>query len=78
MKIQYAYCSGCDRDVRVVPMSELVDDAPFAADDPAGLVCLDYGETCTGDMCPVFQTPSAAMRSRLEHVLEAHDDGRPS
>lgn len=68
IEIRTAYCSACDRNVRVV-------FAPRAGDtrgppDVSDLVCLEYGETCTGDMCPLFGVPSEAMRDNLKLLLE--------
>lgn len=59
-----AYCSACDQDVRVV-----ITDAPVHSDQapvtPAEIVCLDFGERCTGSMCPMFGLPRILMGVRL-------------
>lgn len=61
---QTAYCSACDQDVRVV-----VTDAPVYSDQaPVSgpeVVCLDFGQRCTGAMCPMFGLPSIMMGVRL-------------
>lgn len=65
MKTRMAYCSACDRNVRVVLRSGqepiVVDEA-----DAHELVCLEYGETCTGDMCPLFAVPTERMKEAFE------------
>lgn len=64
MLSQTAYCSACDQDVRVV-----ITDAPVyfgqAPVDGPEVVCLDFGERCTGAMCPMFGLPSILMGVRL-------------
>lgn len=74
MDVRMAYCSACDRNVRVVHKPG-VDSAgkPAAASD---LVCLEYGESCTGDLCPLFDIPSEQMRKNLDRPRE--ERGRPS
>lgn len=62
MKSHTAYCSACDRPVKV-----LVRDG-FEADDPESLVCLDYGEKCTGALCPLFTVPTEVMRANYEEA----------
>ena len=68
IEIRTAYCSACDHDVRVVfaPRAREVGADPDVSD----LVCLEYGETCTGDMCPLFNVPSDQMRENLKRLLE--------
>lgn len=68
MDVRTAYCSACDRNVRVVlkPGAERSADAPRASD----LVCLEYGDQCTGDMCPLFDVPSDEMRKNLNRLLD--------
>lgn len=48
---RYAYCSACDQNV---PVALKEGGSP---DDPSDLICLAYGETCTGRLCPLFGTP---------------------
>jgi hypothetical protein len=64
MLTQTAYCSACDQDVRVVITDAPVhsDQAPLAG---AEVVCLDFGERCTGAMCPMFGLPRILMAVRL-------------
>ena len=68
MEVRTAYCSACDRNVRVVlkPGADTADTPPEASD----LVCLEHGEDCTGDMCPLFDVPSEQMRQNLNRLLD--------
>jgi hypothetical protein len=61
---QTAYCSACDQDVHVVITDPPVhsDQAPVAGGE---VVCLDFGERCTGAMCPMFGLPRILMGVRL-------------
>lgn len=68
MEIRTAYCSACDRDVRVV-LEPGCEPIVVRDDDASGLVCLEYGESCTGDMCPLFQVPTGQMRDNLTRHL---------
>lgn len=67
-EIRTAYCSACDHNVRVAftPGDLGIESYP----DVSGLVCLEYGETCTGEMCPLFDVPSDQMRENLRRLLE--------
>lgn len=62
-----AYCSARDQRVRVVRRSELLGqplgDDPYP--DPSDVVCLEYGDTCTGAVCPLFDVPTTEMEARL-------------
>jgi hypothetical protein len=73
MEVRTAYCSACDRNVRVVlkPGADDEGQAPEASD----LICLEHGETCTGDMCPIFDVPTEQMRENLKRLLE--EEGQP-
>jgi hypothetical protein len=66
----YAYCSGLDQRVRVVRKSELMGQpgcsCPYP--DESDVVCLEYGRTCTGAICPLFGVPSQEMAHRLAEV----------
>ncbi len=64
---QLAYCSGCDRKVRVIVNPRIVK----AGRDPTpeDLICLEHGDTCTGDMCPLFDVPSAEMKDRYSDLM---------
>jgi hypothetical protein len=68
MEIHLAYCSGCDRQVKVVVNPEVVRAGrePTAAD----LICLEHGTACTGQLCPIFGVPSEEMERRHGSLLE--------
>jgi hypothetical protein len=57
MEIRQAYCSATDRNIRVLlkPGAELGD--PPGVGDCGALMCLEYGVTCTGAFCPLFDVP---------------------
>ena len=68
LELGRAYCSACDRNVRVVlPPGGGDLDSHL---DVSELVCLEHGETCTGEMCPLFGVPSDQMRENLKRLLE--------
>ena len=63
MKTQIAYCSACDRDVHVIITGTSQQDAQAPLAD-AEIVCLDIGERCTGNLCPVGAVSATAMMVR--------------
>lgn len=63
MKTQVAFCSACDRDVRVVFTDAPVHDAQAPVADP-DIICLEVGERCTGNLCPVGAVPPSVMMVR--------------
>lgn len=64
MKVQTAFCSACDRDVRVVWSDDAGHDAQAPISD-SECICLEMGVKCTGSMCPVGAQPPAVMAARL-------------
>ncbi|HEU5218632.1 MAG TPA: hypothetical protein VFU23_08230 [Gemmatimonadales bacterium] len=52
MKNHAMYCSGCDRQVRVLITPGPVYDGRAPLHDEE-LVCLEIGSRCTGNMCPL-------------------------
>jgi hypothetical protein len=64
MNTHIAFCSACDHDVRVA-----ITDAPVYSDqaplEGGEVVCLDFGDRCTGSMCPMFGLPRILMAVRL-------------
>jgi hypothetical protein len=67
METHLAYCSACDRDVEVAlkPGYEPEPGEPIPAD---AMVCLAYGETCTGALCPLFGVPPKQMKDTLDQT----------
>jgi len=76
METQLAYCSACDRQIRVVARTEVGGSTDLADVDPQDLVCLEYGESCTGELCPVFRVPVRKMRENYERRAEERSQGR--
>lgn len=69
MKIQKAYCSACDRQVEVVVRDDLPEGTLPSARDPASCVCMEYGETCTGSLCPLFDVPTDQMEENYRKIV---------
>ncbi|MBI4539933.1 MAG: hypothetical protein HY704_10550 [Gemmatimonadetes bacterium] len=65
MRTQFAYCSACDRVVRVVWEPADPSDDRERLPHPSKVLCLEVGQSCTGSMCPVFGVAPAEMRERL-------------
>jgi len=73
MDVRTAYCSACDRNVRVV-MQPGQEPMVVKEDDVHELVCLEFGESCTGDMCPLFDVPTEQMREAFQrHEADGSD-----
>lgn len=70
MEVRTAYCSACDRNVKVVVKPEAATGSGPRPFDPSDLACLEYGEMCTGDMCPLFDVPTDQMRENLNRLQE--------
>ena len=66
MKKSQLFCSACDRQVHV-----MISEAPLGEhqatvhDDE--LICLEIGEHCTGNLCPLGAAEPNAMVGRLIH-----------
>ena len=69
MKIQNAYCSACDRQV------EVMVSGSASTSDASKVVCLAYGEQCTGSMCPLFDVPTEQMKESFERRKRADGSG---
>jgi len=67
MDTHMAYCSACDREVAVA-FAPGREPKPGGTVDPSTVICLDYGEQCTGSMCPLFAVPTDEMRGKLERA----------
>ncbi len=76
MKTHKAYCSACDRQVEVVVPGDLPEGTLPSAHDPAACICLEYGETCTGSLCPLFEIPTGQMEENYRRVVEEVREGR--
>ena len=58
------YCSARDQNVRVVVTDEPVHDTQASVLD-SELICLEVGDHCTGNLCPVGAIPLEAVDARL-------------
>lgn len=71
MRTYEAYCSACDHPVTVVPLSEFPEaEWPEGASEHS-VVCMDYGESCTGELCPLFEIPTTTMRELYRRATRA-------
>ena len=64
MKFQVAYCSACDRDVRIAYTEAPVFEGQANLPDPE-VLCMEIGHQCTGSLCPIGAQPPAVMAARL-------------
>jgi hypothetical protein len=64
MESRTAYCSACDKDVRVVITDEPSQDGQANVHD-SEVVCLEIGDACTGSLCPIGATSPTVMAARL-------------
>ncbi len=75
MKIQHAYCSACDRQVEVMVSEEAQERAHTPTSGASKVVCLAYGEQCTGSMCPLFDVPTEQMKESFERQKQLDGSG---
>ena len=65
MNTQTAYCSACDKPVRIALTPAPVHGGQASLPDSPEVVCLDFGAKCTGELCPMFGLPRILMGMRL-------------
>ena len=64
MKSQQIFCGACDREVRVM----ITDAPPHEGQAPLTdeeVICLEIGDKCTGNVCPLGAAGPDAMVARL-------------
>jgi len=76
MRTQKAYCSACDRQVEVVVPEDLPEGSLPSAHDPASCICLEFGESCTGSLCPLFEIPTGQMEENYRKIVKDIREGR--
>ncbi len=77
MSTHLAYCSACDREVKV-KLAPGYEPEPGKPIPPEALVCLDMGEVCTGALCPLFGVPPEQLEENLKRTgLDQEDRDRP-
>jgi hypothetical protein len=64
MENRTMYCSGCDRDVRVLLPDVGPGDAQANVHD-AEVICMELGDWCNGALCPLGAAEPQAMVRRL-------------
>ena len=67
------YCPGCDHEVRMTITRAPVHRGHANLPDGAEVVCLDFGEGCTGGRCALTGSPSIVMAVRLARSHMADD-----
>ncbi len=63
MSVRTVYCSACDRNVAL-----MVEPDGQVRRMTTDCVCLDYGEKCTGEMCPILAIPPEEVRANLARL----------
>ncbi len=76
MRTQKAFCSACDRQVEVVVPGDLPEGALPSAHDPAKCICLEFGESCTGSLCPLFEVPTGQMEENYKRIVKEIREGK--
>ena len=66
------FCSACDRNVRVLISESPAGEHQATVHDDE-LICLEIGDHCTGNLCPLGAAAPNAMVARLVH--EGHPTG---
>jgi hypothetical protein len=74
MDTHTAYCSACDQQVRIALTPVPLHGGQATLPDAPEVVCLDFGERCTGKFCPMFGLPRVMMGVRLARS-ELRTDG---
>ncbi len=64
MKSQQIYCGACDRQVRVMITDNPTEESQAPVHDME-VVCLEIGDKCTGQMCPIGAAAPDAMLGRI-------------
>lgn len=75
MRTYEAYCSACDHPVTVAPLSEFPEAEWPDGADARGVVCLEMGASCTGELCPLFEVPTETMLARYRAAMETGGAG---
>jgi hypothetical protein len=70
MRTQKAYCSACDRQVEVVIPEDLPEGTLPSPKDPSQCLCLEFGESCTGSLCPLFEVPTGKMEENYKRIVK--------
>ncbi len=63
MGVRTVSCSACDRNVTL-----MVEPDGTVRRTNTDCVCLDYGEKCTGERCPILASPSEEVRANLARL----------
>ncbi|MGD2121644.1 MAG: hypothetical protein PVJ76_07860, partial [Gemmatimonadota bacterium] len=47
-----------------------------SAHDPANCICLEFGESCTGSLCPLFEVPTGQMEENYRRIIKEIREGK--
>jgi hypothetical protein len=64
MKSHKLFCSACDREVNVMITDAPMFDGPITLRDEE-VICLEIGDKCTGNLCPLGAAQPNAMVARI-------------
>lgn len=62
-----AFCSACDRQV-TVGIRAGYEVRPDGAIHPDAVVCFEHGQSCTGELCPLFGVAPERMGRNLREM----------
>jgi hypothetical protein len=75
MESRLAYCTACDLQVPIAVTPGPVHGGQANLGDGPEVVCLHFGEHCTGEFCPMFGLPRILMGVRLARSEYEPDEG---
>jgi ribosomal protein S27AE len=64
MESHRVFCSACDRDVTIMLTDAPLFDGPITLHDEE-VICLEIGDKCTGNLCPLGAVEPNAMVGRI-------------
>ena len=64
-EIRYTFCTHCDKEVQVVLSSGSPRNGQANLQESDEVVCLDFGDRCDGDVCPLSNYRPVVMGVRL-------------
>ncbi|MGD2121645.1 MAG: hypothetical protein PVJ76_07865 [Gemmatimonadota bacterium] len=64
-EIRYTFCTHCDKEVQVVVSPGTPRNGQANLQESDEVVCLDFGNRCDGDVCPLSRCRPVVMGVRL-------------
>jgi hypothetical protein len=62
--------------VEVVVPEDLPEGTLPSHEDPAACICLEFGESCTGSLCPLFEVPTGQMEENYRRIVKEIREAR--